>query len=273
MLRLFSLHILFSILCFSTSSFSDTIKTQCALPLIKSLDAQYLFFGEDHRDLNPSDFFSETLPTLKLNGYEIFFLEFFDSADQPLIDQYVLRHDQEYNLLYSLFYDFGYNLEKYAIITNNLIKNNLNFLGIDRRKDIKTVFPDNAKLALRDLHMFTTAFYFIQKNPDKKIVFFNGSSHSTYNKNPEGPSFYELFKEHFKNSKTLSFKFDYFSNKSLSRQRLKLHSLHKELIDFKCKSGFFILTDRAINSDFDYYIFKDKERAFPSLPKHGSHAI
>lgn len=207
------------------------------------------------------------LKVLKKLGFTHFFSEQYDSSDQDEID--ILSENQtplNIDLLNQLQSDFGYSLNKYEEITNAVLMNNYKLVAFDRRKDIKELFPSDRKTALRDEHMFLIAANFIHKNPKKKIIFFNGSFHSGPNGNSKGPSFYELMLRYLDKESTLNIKIDYYNNSVVSAQRFELSSMSNDIINLKCKSRTFLFSSPKSN-DFDFYGFKDNQKAFPEFAK------
>lgn len=247
----------------SFSAYMDHPSLMCPSDVFSNIEAKYLFIGEDHTDPNLTDFFKITLPILKKQGFTVFFAEYIDSADQRVVDMmrpYETKELHHFDYLYENFYDYY----KYRLITQYVLENDFQLIAMDRRKDIRTLINDDRKLAFRDSHMFEVTLKFIQRNPESKIIFYNGSSHSFKNSNIHGPSLYEQFISFYGVQQVKNIKLDHYNGRTVSPERIRINQISSEIIDLKCRSGLYFYKP-PVDSNFNFYGFKDNQKAFPTI--------
>ena len=246
----------------SLSGLSNKHNFSCPEQIIKKENPDVIFIGENHWDDYIEDFFSENLSFLHSFGFEYFFAEYIESNDQHIIDKFYKDPRKNLNWFYSTFashQDWGYNPQKYLNISLDVVKSGMKLMGFDRRRDIEHIRDKDYKMMIRDQHMLEVAEKFIKKNPGKKLIFFNGWSHSFVHNQLMGPSFYELFIRRFPQLKTMNLRRDFYDD--MTNQRLNLSRKYDEL-DNGCEKGFLFYKDPA-NEEFDYHIFEEEKPLFP----------
>lgn len=241
--------------------------TSCPEEVLSKTEAQYIFIGESHPDGKPISFFETTLPILKNKGFEYFFAEYFASIDQPIIDKYFYK-EGFLSKIFLLFSDWGWNPLKYEMITSLVQENEFSLIALDRRRDLRINMDPDEKMARRDFHMFKIAVEFIDQNPDAKIIFYNGSSHSHINTGLPTPSFYAAFKEYYPDLKTINIKIDDAGYYSFSPQKKKINFLNSGVINLGCKSGTFFFNDPDTD-EFNFYGYQDNSPIYPIQDNRG----
>lgn len=234
----------------------------CAEEAIPEIQAQYIFIGENHLDLNSRDFLSANLLYFKSLGFNDLFVEFIETKDQHIVDQFNKDPKANYqNILrtYGLPGDWGYDTDSYTYLVLRVAVSNIRLHGLDRRTDLHYIVDKDLKMGIRDEHMFTVAKQFIERNPEKKIIFFNGYDHSFKNEKLKSPSFYQRFIEHFHDKKIVNIQKDF--RRDYSKLRIQLFDKYKSL-DLNCESGF-VFYKHPKNSSFDYSILESNENLFP----------
>lgn len=257
---------------------------KCPSSEILSLtDLKYLFIGEDHRDIKSKKFIIEQIKNFEKLNFETIFVEYIESKDQKIADQFNLNPELYRESLfrtYGLPGDWGYDPEGYLLLTDAIGASGFKIFGLDRRSDLRKSMGLDKQMSIRDQHMFDVVLKYVLKNPNQKIIFLNGSSHSYINKNLTAPSFYELFTSYFKDLKSeiLNIKIDYFEAGSISQERLDfseflknpLNRSSEETIDLnlKCPDDSFILFQKN-EAEFDYYVFPKTKDILPihDIPK------
>ncbi len=236
----------------------------CAKDQISKIQSQYIFIGEDHRDYKSKKFIVDYLPVLKFIGFDTIFVEYIESYDQKTLDLYntnpVAYRERTFRT-YGLPGDWGYSPTDYLLLTDAVGFYDFDIYGLDRRSDLRFNIDENMKMAIRDQHMFNLAKKFILENPFKKIIFFNGSSHSFVNTKLSKPSFYQLFKTHFREATTTNIKIDYFNYDSLTRERIRISSVKPKAV---CP-GDYILFSPLLKNDFDFYLFENTTDFLPTI--------
>lgn len=244
----------------------------CAKPKLSHLKADYLFIGEDHRDYKAKEFLIRYLKEFKNLGFKTIFLEYIETKDQHVLDAFNLdpiQHRESAFRTYGLPGDWGYDPYSYLKLTDHLGASGIQLRGLDRRSDLKSdprlrLNPDQ-QMAIRDLHMAQVVGHYVIQNPNEKVIFLNGSSHSFHNLNLTSPSFYSLFKAQFPMLKTTNLKVDYYSSDSISSERL---FLYRNKVDFRCENDFILYS--PVNHEFDFYIFEDTNNFLPTTDYHSS---
>jgi uncharacterized iron-regulated protein len=234
-------------------------------------DVMYIFIGEDHRDRNSKKFIIEQLEIFKKLNFEIIFVEYIESKDQKIADLYNQNPAQNRENLfrtYGLPGDWGYDPKGYLLLTDALGESGIKVFGLDRRSDLRKNMDLDQQMTIRDQHMFEVASKYIHKNPDQKVIFLNGSSHSFINKELSSSSFYELFttyfKDLYKNNKILNLKVDYLDPAHISQERLALSQIIDQISDPMtiCPADSFILFKNN-KSQFDYFVFPKSKDILP----------
>jgi hypothetical protein len=243
------------------SKYSFGQELQCAHQVLPNINAKYLFVGEDHRDFKSKNFIATYSSEFKRMGFDTIFVEYIESKDQRILDKYYIEPQSTRENVFRTYGqqgDWGYDPLAYLFLTDVLSQNNFHIYGLDRRSDLRINMNADVKMALRDLHMFNVASEFIKKNPDKKVVFLNGASHSFINPKLSGPSFFEHFVNVFKNESVQNLKVDYYWNDSITPERLYLS---KKTTLPNCDFDFLIY--KPTQSKFNYYLFENTKEILP----------
>lgn len=236
----------------------------CANSKVSQIDSQYIFIGEDHRDFKSKQFIVDYLHHFKSMGFNTIFVEYIESKDQPILNLFnknPIAYREHVFRTYGQPGDWGYNPTGYLLLTDAIGFYDINIFGLDRRSDLRINMNSDDKMAIRDRHMFDVVKSFIDLNPDEKVIFFNGSSHSFYNRKLTAPSFYEIFKKNFPDAKTTNIKIDFYNFDTVSIERLKISKLNSQL---QCPNDYIIYSEEP-KSNFDFYLFENTTDFLPNI--------
>lgn len=236
----------------------------CANSIVSQIDSQYIFIGEDHRDFKSKQFIVDYLKDLKSMGFNTIFVEYIESDDQRILDLFNKNPNAYREHVFRTYGqpgDWGYNPTGYLLLTDAIGFYDINIFGLDRRSDLRINMNSDDKMAIRDQHMFDVVKSFIVLNPEEKVIFFNGSSHSFYNPQLTAPSFYEIFKKNFPRAKTTNIKVDYYNYDSISNERLQISKLNSKL---QCPHDY-IMYSKETESNFDFYLFENTTDFLPNI--------
>lgn len=241
----------------------EVLDVSCFKNDIPNINAQYIFIGEDHFSYTSKKFLSSNATALVDLGFETIFVEYIESENQHLVDAYNKEPKNNVQNILRTFAqpgDWGYDPESYFYLTGNLSSSKMEIRGLDLRSELNFITNLEEKMAIRDLHMFNLVKDYIKKNPTKKIIFFNGWSHSFVNKELIAPSFYEYFINFYSKNNILNIKIDHYSADYISSERLKMESSPP---GFDCENDFYNLKFKS--KDFNFYIFENTKNFLPII--------
>lgn len=244
----------------------------CPQSTLDQENPDIIFIGENHFDPLAAEFISKNVQHFKSMGFNHIFVEYIESRDQYVLDNFNENPVENLNQLYRTFGmegDWGYDTNKYLNLSVYIAHAGINLMGLDRRFDLMFMRDQDEKMKIRDQHMFDIAKDFIKRNPGEKLIFFNGWAHSFKNDQLTGKSFYELFKDYFTELNIVNLKKDYYEE--ISKERLKIAE-KQPILNENCRSEFVLYTSESTD-DFDYYIFENNEPLFPVSDRYTSDFI